>query len=190
MFAGKPRSEDQMDRKGLEEWRVSVLKEQGNTCAITGEQSDNVVVHHLYGKTCFSSLRYDPSNAIVLNACVHNAIHYLIGTRDTPTLYHLILLLHYMDVDLVLREKIINPPATSPKSKKKAANLDTPISSQAPKEFGEGSETRVYDPERVMKLQERMAKLNPILIARMSQEEKDQLNLLIKKGIKFKNYSV
>jgi len=38
-----------------------------------------------------------------------------------------------------------------------------PISSQANSEELEGSETRVYDPERIMKLQERLEKIKNIL---------------------------
>ena len=65
---------------------------------------------------------------------------------------------------------------------KLANDLTMPISSQAPKEFGEGSETRVDDPERVMELHERMAKLKEYLFNQLDANEQliaeQSLNLL------------
>ena len=75
---------------------------------------------------------------------------------------------NFVPSDKVLREKIFKKI----KFRFQKKNLTTPISSQAPKEFGEGSETRVYDPERVMELHERMAKLKEYLYDQLNPAEK------------------
>jgi hypothetical protein len=119
-------------------WRESVLKKYDNKCAITNISSkkDNLEVHHLYSAKKYPDLIYNINNGIVLHQSIHILFHKKYGyTSNNLEQFCEFLLFLYRD------EKHM------------------PISSQGELENSQGSETRVYDPERVMKLHERLERL-------------------------------
>jgi hypothetical protein len=58
----------------------------------------------------------------------------------------------------------------------KNKTVSMPISSQASWEQEEGSETRVYDPKRIMELQERVKKASIILSLKLADAQKREQN--------------
>lgn len=116
------------------QWRNKVLKAYQYQCAITGskkKEAGDLVVHHLYSATVRNELAYNVNNGIVLTRQIHTMFH-LEHSYYNNTLEQFISFL----------EQIRQNP--------------TLISSQGGPEGPQGSETRAYDPERVIKLQERL----------------------------------
>ncbi len=101
-----------------------------------GNKQYNLVVHHLMGTDAYPDLVYNISNGLILCKDIHENFHKLYGYRKvTITMFQDFLFgLLYL------------------------ASF-TPISSQANSGGLEGSETRVYDPERIMELHERLSKI-------------------------------
>jgi len=124
-----------------------------NTCAITGitlqkeeGKPGNLVAHHLYNLTVFPHLATIPENGILMTAELHSAFHKRYGYKEnTLSQFKLFLL------DLVggLGEE------------KKELTL---ISSQANLKKLEGSETRAYDRNKVMKLYKRLEEIDKFLV--------------------------
>ena len=117
-------------------WRMAVQKLYNNKCAITGAQNllpGDLVAHHLNSANEYPDLIYVPENGIILKKELHVLFHKTYGYgKNTVSEFQsfLILLLQIQ---------------------KKAS---MPISNQANLGGLEGSETRAYDPARVMKLHE------------------------------------
>jgi hypothetical protein len=140
-------SKENKDRRWREtqsyrSWRNSVLKEYNYRCALTGAQKVNqgdLVVHHLACAKKNPNLIYEVENGIVLKNCIHVKFHerYRYGRNTVEQFREFLLFLL-----------------------KNQTESSTPISSQANSEGLEGSETRAYDPERVMELHERLGNLN------------------------------
>ncbi len=143
-------------------WEKMVRKQWNSECALTGykptqNEKDFLVIHHFYSfnkdfsPELLEFLRFLPENGILICKVVHKAFHDLpkgdnywalpnhdkYGYRNNTIFQFLNFL-----------ESLIN---TSIKS--------MPISSQVFQEWNKGSETRVYDPGRVMKLHERLGKI-------------------------------
>ena len=93
-------------------------------------------------------LIYEPLNGIVILRELHELFHNTYGYKHNS-----------VDQFIEFCEKLKN------------SNLSTPISSQASWEQEEGSETRVYDPVRIMELQERLKKIQPVLITKAEEKE-------------------
>lgn len=135
---GKPRGW----RKTREywDWKKKVMEIYDNKCAITGKSKDDVdlVIHHLYSADDHSDLAYEVENGIVLTEELHKDFHmqYGFGSNNISQFQDFLLSL----LDFTKDESM-------------------PISSQANSEELEGSETRAYDPDRVMKLHERLEKI-------------------------------
>lgn len=86
-------------------------------------------------------LVYEPLNGIVLTEDLHVKFHNSFGYTQNTT------------------EEFIQFLGSLLQNEK----LSTPISSQVPRERGKGSETRVYDPARIMELQERLEEVSKTL---------------------------
>lgn len=127
-------------------WRKSVFKNYNNECAITGVKLENsegkaLVAHHLYGAKDYPNLTYVEGNGIVLEESIHMLFHNTYG---------------YTNNTLEQFKKFLS----SSLLKETLEKTSMPISSQAKPEGLEGPETRAYDPDRVMKLQERLESLD------------------------------
>jgi hypothetical protein len=124
-------------------------------CAITGlKRKDHpLIVHHLISAHLNEDLAYDPNNGITLTPSLHMFFHKKFGYRNNSIGQMKSFLIYLLDkrnqkeIYLTLREFETKNPFL------------TPISSQATSEEVEGSETRAYDPERVMKLHERLEQI-------------------------------
>jgi hypothetical protein len=139
---GKPRR--WREENSYRNWRKNVLKNYNNKCAITGFKTDKpgfLVVHHLYCAKKNPNLIYEPENGIVLQKAWHELFHKEYGYGNNT----LKQFLEFLDI------------LQTPKFNFKFSKL---ISSQANSEGLEGSETRAYDPERVMELQECLEKID------------------------------
>nr|ALH06408.1 putative HNH endonuclease [uncultured Trebouxia]ALH06410.1 putative HNH endonuclease [uncultured Trebouxia]ALH06456.1 putative HNH endonuclease [Trebouxia decolorans] len=130
-------------------WEKTVKKQWNSECALTGckhpkNKKDSLVIHHFYSfNTEFSSpflnsLRFRPENGILICQSSHKAFHDMYGYRNN-TIFQFLDFLKFLMTDSI---------------------KSTPISSQVFQEWKEGSETRVYDPARVMKLHERLGKIH------------------------------
>jgi len=134
-------------------WTKLIYANFNNTCAITGitlqkeeGKPGNLVAHHLYNLTVFPHLATIPENGILMTAELHSAFHKRYGYKgNTLSQFKLFLL------DLVggLGEE------------KKELTL---ISSQANLKKLEGSETRAYDRDKVMKLYKRLEEIDKFLV--------------------------
>jgi hypothetical protein len=127
-------------------WRDSVFQEYNNGCAVTGiqrQKTGDLVVHHLYCAKENQDLIYVIENGIVLEKNLHTYFHkiYKFGGNTINQFQDFLL--------FILSEQEKTP--------------FTLISSQANPERLEGSETRAYNPERVMKLHERLERVKEIL---------------------------
>lgn len=124
-------------------WRKQVFERFDFRCAITGISKDKVppgdlVVHHLNGAKHYPHLIYVPENGIVLTKELHMAFHNEYGYgKNTVFQFQSFLL------SLIETQKSVSKP----------------ISSQANPEGLEGSETRAYDPDRVMELHECLGRI-------------------------------
>jgi hypothetical protein len=146
---GKPRR--WRETHAYRSWRAKVLKAFNNTCAITGLKGDThqLAVHHLINAHLSLFLVYEPLNGVVILKELHELFHNTYGYKHNS-----------VDQFIEFCEKCF-----------KNGTLSTPISSQASWEQEEGSETRVYDPVRIMELQERLKKIQPVLIAKAEEKE-------------------
>jgi hypothetical protein len=167
------------------EWRVKVQQENNFICTITGLRPKQCHAHHLFSQNVFQSLRYNQKNGVLLCAEIHEEFHKMWGYRTPITIDHFLVFLKILSVDTLFRENLFKKIKFR-ENKVKKTKLMMPISSQAPKEFGEGSETRVYDPERVMELHERMAKRKAYLLNQLNADEK----LLAQQSVNLLNASI
>lgn len=127
-------------------WREMVFERFDFQCAITGISKDqvppgNLVVHHLNCANHHPHLIYIPENGIVLIKELHMAFHNQYGYGKNTVLQFQYFLLSLLDL-------------------KPQESISKPISSQANSEGLEGSETRAYDPDRVMKLHECLGRIS------------------------------
>ena len=130
-------------------WRRSVFKVYNNECAITRLKQENsegktLVIHHLYGAKDYPNLTYVVENGIVLEKSIHMLFHNTYGSPASAANNTIQQFLTFL---------------SSPLLKETLEKTSMPISSQAKPEGLEGPETRAYDPDRVMKLQERLERL-------------------------------
>lgn len=139
---GKPRKW-RKDVKYLR-WREQVFKRYNFKCAITGVSKDQIpagslVVHHLNGATSYPHLVYVVENGIVLTKELHLLFHKQYGYgKNTVSQFQ------YFLLSLLEKEE----------------SVSMPISSQANSGELEGSETRAYDPDRVMELHECLGRIS------------------------------
>jgi hypothetical protein len=145
---GKPRR--WRETHAYRSWRAKVLNSFNNTCSITGLKGKihQLAVHHLINKHLSLFLVYEPLNGIVILKELHELFHNTYGYKHNS-----------VDQFIEFCEKLKN------------GTLFTSISSQASWEQEEGSETRVYDPVRIMELQERLKKIQSFLIAKAEGNE-------------------
>jgi len=123
-------------------WRASVLNSFNNECAVTGIKKQelintNLEVHHLYCAHAHKHLVYRPENGIVLHPEIHKLFHLTYGFGSNTLEQFQSFLLSLLD-------------------SRQQNQQSMPISSQATPGGVEGSETRVYDPDRIKKLHERL----------------------------------
>lgn len=119
-------------------WRKQVTDQYDNKCSITGlseTESINLETHHLYSVSGYSDFKFIVENGIVLTHDLHVMFHnkYEYGKNNIDQFQSFL-------KDLLREQQITS----------------TLISSRANPEGFEGSETRAYDPDRVMKLHERL----------------------------------
>lgn len=136
---GKPRK--WRKNKNYQLWREKVFQKWNNKCAITGQTKEgaNLVCHHLISAHLDQKLCYIPSNGILITKKLHKLFHDTYGyTKNDISQFRSFLF------DLLTNENL------------RLINLS---SSQASKELLEGSETKAHNPERIMKLHERLGKL-------------------------------
>lgn len=119
-------------------WRTAVIQKYDNKCAITGRSASQGQqdVHHLYSSKSYSHLIFVTENGILLCKELHILFHRNYGYQRNT-------LEQFLDFLVRIQEN-------------QAEFQSTLISSQANPEGLEGSETRAYDPERVMELHERL----------------------------------
>jgi hypothetical protein len=137
---GKPRR--WRETYAYRQWREKVLTTFKNKCAVTGFQKQNtgdLVVHHLYGTTSYPNLVYTVENGIVLHKKIHLLFHTKYGYNGNTLEQFSEFLLF-----LLQNQETLQPML---------------ISSRGELENSQGSETRAYDPERVMKLHERLGEI-------------------------------
>ena len=126
-----------------------VKKEWNYDCALTGykptkNENDFLVIHHFYSfNKNFSPffleyLRFIPKNGVLICKAFHKAFHDKYGYRNNT-------IFQFLDFLDFLMER---------------SSESMLISSQVFQEWKKGSETRVYDPARVMKLHERLGKIH------------------------------
>lgn len=141
---GKPRSGRK--NSAYQIYRNKVLATYNNEGAISGVKAtkQNLVVHHLISAHFSKDLAYNPKNGIVLTAFLHKLFHNKYGYKNNS--------IEQIRNFLVY---LVNKKLT----------ISKPISSQASPEGDEGSETRAYNPERVMKLHERLGQIEKELLA-------------------------
>lgn len=140
---GKPRR--WRETNTYQNWRAAVLQEFDFECAITGKQkekSGDLVVHHINCAKNNPDLIYAIENGIVLESKLHTEYHQKYGYGGNT-------ISQFQEFLLYLLEK--------------QELLSMLISNLATSEKVEGSETRVYDPERVMKLHERLEEVKLII---------------------------
>jgi hypothetical protein len=125
-------------------WRQKVLTLYKYQCVMTGlrlrdpDGADREVeCHHLYGQKNYRHLALMTLCGIPLIKSLHEEYHKLYGYKTATLNTFLIYLQRF-------------------------CNLDTPISRQANLEGFEGSETRVHNPEQIMKLHERLKTLQTL----------------------------
>ena len=143
---GKPRR--WRETHSYRKWRENVFTVYENECAVTGlkkQKKGDLEVHHLYGTQSYPNLAYTVENGIILHQDIHLLFHTKYG-------YNANTLEQFLEFLLFL--------AQNPKTLQ-----STLISSQdeKPIRFSKGSETRAYDPERVMKLHERLEGIKHII---------------------------
>lgn len=145
---GKPRR--WRETHAYRSWRTKVLNSFNNTCAITGEkgETNQLAVHHLVNAHLSLFLVYEVLNGVVILKELHELFHNAYGYKHNS-----------VDQFIEFCDKLKN------------GTLSTSISSQASWGQEEGSETRVYDPVRIMELQERLKKIQPVLIAKAEGNE-------------------
>ena len=120
-------------------WVKKVKHNWNNKCGITGK-TQNLLCHHFYSfnkNACLykqNLLRFDPENGILICKHLHVLFHNRFGYTENT-----------LEQFLVFLTSLIHNTKS--------------ISSQANWEQLEGSETRVYDPERIMELHERLASI-------------------------------
>jgi len=148
---GKPRR--WRETNSYRNWRDSVFQEYHFQCPITGikkEKTGDLVVHHLYCAKKNPELVYVIENGIVLEKNFHTHFHKIYGYGEN-TLEQFQEFLR----SLLNFPSYLNSVSTEKHQSKR-------ISSQANPEGLEGSETRAYDPERVVELHERLASLKNV----------------------------
>lgn len=135
-------------------WNAAAREAWNNECAVTGKK--NVIpgdralcVHHLMGAHSNANLVLVVENGIVLCQEIHAAFHGAYGYRDNTIAQFKEFLMKLLKKEIVV-----------------------PISSQGEPGGSQGSETRVYDPERIMKLHERLSEIEAILEAVPSPGER------------------
>lgn len=129
-------------------WKNNVFQSYNNECAVTGLKKDSskgliLIAHHFYNAKEYPALILVENNGIVLEQSIHVLFHNTYGYRNNTLLQF---------------KTFLSSPC--PLLKEKLEKMSMPISSQAKSEDLEGSETRAYDPDRVMKLHERLESLD------------------------------
>lgn len=125
-------------------WTRAVREAWNNQCAVTGQANspgDSVLVsHHLISAHDEQRLSVTVENGICIHRELHRAFHNTYGyTGNTVA--------QFQDFILRLRD----------------GEIVVPISSQGESGDSQGSETRVYDPARIMELHERLGEINDLL---------------------------
>lgn len=146
---GKPRR--WRETNSYRTWVSEVREEWNNECAVTGEKNlvdgDKILAaHHLESAQNNETLVLTVENGILLHRDVHKAFHDNCGYGSNTV---------GQFKDFI--DKLVN----------NQIKIVKPISSQGESEDSQGSETRVYDPERIMKLQERLGEIEIILKAKL-----------------------
>jgi hypothetical protein len=176
---GKPRR--WRENTAYRNWRKVVISLGNGCCAITGEtdETNKLLVHHLISAHASSRLVYEPLNGIILIEDLHIKFHKRFGyTYNTPEQFILFL-------DSLLQLQSENQSLTcgyleevgdgnaAPKPKRVPSEgcdriaeqakgsmlISNPVSSKEE----EGSETRVYDPKRIMELQQHLKEVSKTL---------------------------
>lgn len=149
---GKPR--DWRETPNYYCWRDKVYKLWRNRCAITGEpmaQKLTHEAHHLEGAATHPALTYHPLNGILIKKELHIQFHKKFGYSKTT-------LEQFQEFIMLLIK-------------------ETLISSQASPGGEEGSETKAYDPDRIMKLHERLGVISKPLKEIEREDEKEDPNI-------------
>lgn len=173
----QPRAKDLRDRIEYDQWRSKVQKEGMFKCSVTGIRPKQLHAHHLFSISEFPSIRYNPQNGVLLDAKVHDAFHRVWGYKQPVTIDLFIRFLKDLIQDEQFRKHVFS--LTEPRSST-TPKFQLEISSQTSKQLDLGSETRVYDPQRIMKLHERMVELRLILLRNRTAEEKSLCDQILK----------
>nr|YP_009185207.1 putative HNH homing endonuclease [Bracteacoccus giganteus]YP_009185246.1 putative HNH homing endonuclease [Bracteacoccus giganteus]ALO63559.1 putative HNH homing endonuclease [Bracteacoccus giganteus]ALO63561.1 putative HNH homing endonuclease [Bracteacoccus giganteus] len=202
VWATKPRAKDPRDSINYDLWRKKAQQLGDYKCAITGTRPLNLAVHHLYSMSHFPSIMYDADNSVLLDREIHKEFHSIWHYRTPNTIDQFMQFLDYILSNPEFRHRVFSKAVARPVRKIKAEtsdnienlydssdlshttsvhipqsqSIETTISSQSSEESDDGSETRVYDPERIKRLHERMAQLRETLYSQLTSDEKASIS--------------
>nr|ALO21126.1 putative HNH homing endonuclease [Carteria crucifera] len=143
-------------------WKFKVCQKWGKECAITGRKY-GLEVHHLYSATKYTTLVYEQLNGILLSAELHSLFH-----RTCPNKFCTLNDFRQFLLGLINPEVML--PIRAKRIRKRTNLVFKLISSQAKgRKPLEGSETRVYDRNKVMQLHERLGKIDVELTKKLQQ---------------------
>ena len=146
-------------------WNSLVRENWNHQCAITGIQNENnsisdqpqdvnqqkLVVHHLIGVSKEDCLALVVENGILIHKDLHVAFHNKYGYRKNTVA-------QFLDfIQKLAKNEII----VSISNQRNPVSL--PLVAENNKEGFQGSETRVYDSDKIMKLHERLKEIEIIL---------------------------
>nr|YP_009184808.1 putative HNH homing endonuclease [Jenufa perforata]ALO62926.1 putative HNH homing endonuclease [Jenufa perforata] len=166
--ATRPRAKDLRDSIEYDDWRKKAQMLGSYKCSIIGDHPEKLVVHHLFSMKSFESIRYDFQNSLTLSDTFHKNFHDKYG-YDPNIPQQFLKFLEILISDKSFRDNLFQKIIVRKSSKNKKKEL---ISSQTLQECDEGSETRLYDPKRIMKLHERVTKLSEQLYKKLYEKEK------------------
>lgn len=167
--ATRPRAKDFRDSYEYDKWREESQKLGNYTCQITGVRPKVLVVHHLFSMGHFESIRYNSLNSVTLDTKLHDIFHKIYGFKKPVTIGCFIVFLEDLRDDSSFRERVYsfaNPRSLRYKKK------ESQISNLSFEQSNAGSETRVYDPQWIMKLHECMVERRVQLEDLLAPEER------------------
>lgn len=172
------RTEDQIERQRLAEWRNLAFEKGFYRCAISGVRAKSLNAHHLFSKKVFSSIKYDPDNSVLLDAKIHQLFHNTVGSLNIVTIDHFLEFLQKLIDDENFRietfQKVI-PRKNFPTYEQQISNNLSFIADKnnLVEKNDKCSETNTYyNIQNICELLERMTELKPNLLLKLTQEEK------------------
>lgn len=153
--ATKPRATDHRDSILYDKWRTESQQLGHYTCQITGVRPQALAVHHLFSMRYFKSIMYNSLNSVTLDSELHTIFHKIYGFKKPVTIGCFIAFLEDLRDNAGFRERVYSL-AKSRALPNNKEEKECQISNPSFEQSNAGSETRVYDPKRIMELHECM----------------------------------